>query len=234
MKISEVAAALCALFSTTVFAGHPAYPVSSEGYQSIFLGITTESDERYINKSITPMNDDLSMIAMGNTGLTHYLTQGKPGDYGWNEETGVLAQKRTILGGSLNWQDLQYEWVPMKFRVQGDHWGGPMELPSTGLAAAYFPPYSFSGGVRMRNDDIQGPSFDPPKLAADSENYIGLKDGNGEVTSKWYACDDGKYATALSWSLDDTAAKDSACVLVKLRKVNNVIEWVDLCSFEII
>lgn len=224
MKLLPASAVLCTALFTTVFAGHPAFPVSSDGYQSIFMGITTESDERYINKSITDMNSDLRMIAMGNTGLTSYLTNG-PGPFGWNEEKGVLAQKRTIVdGSSLNWQDLQYEWIPMQFRVQTDHWGGPENLPSTGLAAPYFPPYRFNGGVKMRNDGIEGPSFDPPRLYSSEHNYIGVKDENGKVISKWYACDDGKYASALSWSLDDTAAKDPTCVLVKLRKVNNRME----------
>jgi hypothetical protein len=219
MRSPTLSLALCASFFTLTQAGNPAFPVSSEGYQSIFLGISS-LDPLFLNKSITDMNDDLSMIAMGNTGLTSWLTNG-PGPFGWHEERGVLAQKRTLPGNSLNWQDREYEWVDLQFRVQTDHWGGPEKLPWTGLAAPYFPPYDYRGTGNRRNDKIQGPSFDPPRFIANAENYIGLKGRDGEFVDCWYACDDGKMGSALSWSLDDTGANDAACVLVHLKKVNN-------------
>jgi hypothetical protein len=214
MKTSLFSTLICTFFFTTALALNP--PLSSRGFQSVFLGSTSQNFS-YANRSITATNDDLRIILMGNQGINTNIWA----EFGWNDQTGELAQKQLISDGiHINPPELEYDWIPLEFRVANDGNGGPTTLPTSGIGVPIFPGRASGGGIPSRNDVIIGPTIKPMLVASPNEK-IGMVGADGNFVSKWYACDGASWGSALSWSFDETAAEDPLCVSLSVFKVNN-------------
>lgn len=182
----------------------PAVNPSCCGFQSIFLG-TRSDDSRYNDKAISNMNQDLSVGGMYGSGG---IQTGTYAPWGWNEETGQLAMKKTKAVSDeapAPAGEMPYGWVPLSLQVSAK----TDTLPTSGLGKSKFVPE----GV------MPIPTYQPT-LAADGDK-IGMKAEDGSFVSKWFACNDKGTGTALQWSFGDSPPEDQSCVAVEVYKVDN-------------
>jgi hypothetical protein len=203
MKTFPALAVLNTIFFDYVFASNPPSPIHCCGFQGVYLGVTSQEDPDFNNKSITLMNNRLDVIAMGNIGVSPNppLAWG-PAEVGWNAATGVLAARRTVPNMDLNWFTRDYDWVPLAIHTA--------VMPITGLANPWFP---VAGAM--------GSSVNVNFLHASPEGTIGALDSNGDFLSRWYICHKNNGSGTLSWSFDEDRPSNPTCVAVELFMVNH-------------